>query len=508
MSELPQFSQFGKIDKTPFRTKLLRFILFLAVLLLLSPLVYAVYRSFFADLSDISAPAIHVVKLPKSIGTEEFELHFTVQDTGSDVDSWSVYLDSGDRRQTLARENLSTDSPGTVHNVSLTLTVPVERLADGDATLVVQAVDKSPLRNSNVFEVQVLVDLARPSVVRVLGPEIVDKADIGVVFVEISEPHLASVTFTTPSGRQFPGFRLKDLEPEKDYPDNVWGAFFANGEPLISAQARLELMAVDQAGHELRESYPLAVISGAKFNCCSLLSADLPKIKVDESFWRSRLSGPDSLWPARDSETRADTRRSVYQRLQALIAANEQNETEQLRPYLLQLTPRRAWERSFANFSNSNALKTFSGFSWSRLLEIPGEEQLRVELPGTYLTVRSGAEAIVVAANRGDVVFSDKLGLFGHTVVIRHGAGISSLYAGLSRRLVFEGTKVGKFQQIGDQGNSSLMPGGGFLYQLRVGGYPVNPEFFQSSKRFIKYYAGIIERLDRRQTAHREKTKS
>lgn len=506
MSELPQFSQFGKIDKMPFRTKLLRFVLFLAVMLLLSPLVYAVYRSFFADLADISAPAIHVVTLPKSIGSEEFKLHFTVQDSGSDVDSWSVYLDSGDSRQTLARENLSTESPGTVHNVSLKLTVPVERLADGEATLVVQAVDRSPLRNSNVLEVKVLVDLARPSVVPVLGPEIIDKADVGVVFVEISEPHLSSVSFTTPSGRQFPGFRLKDLEPEKDYPDNIWGTFFTNGANVSKAQANLELLAIDQAGHEVRESYPLAVLSGAGFNCCSSLPADLPKIKADERFWLSRLSGPDNLWPAQNGETHAETQRSIFQRFQALIAANEKKDEGQLRPYLVQLSPRRAWERSFANFSNSNALKTSSGFSWSRLLEIPGEEQFSVELPGTYLTARSGAEAIVVAANRGDVVFSDKLGLFGHTVVVRHGAGISSLYAGLSRRLVFEGTKLGKFQQLGDQGRSSLMPDEGFLYQLRIGGYPVNPEFFQSSKRFIKYYSGVLERLDRRK-APRQKTK-
>ncbi len=91
------------------------------------------------------------------------------------------------------------------------------------------------------------------------------------------------------------------------------------------------------------------------------------------------------------------------------------------------------------------------------------------------IDLASVARSQVPAANRGRVVFCDKLGIYGNTVIIDHGMGLFSLYAHLSRIDVSPGQMVAKGDRIGLTGRSGLAGGDHLHFSMLVNGTFVNP---------------------------------
>ena len=81
----------------------------------------------------------------------------------------------------------------------------------------------------------------------------------------------------------------------------------------------------------------------------------------------------------------------------------------------------------------------------------------------------------VHAAMAGIVTRAGPLGGYGHTVVIDHGNGYSTLYAHLSQILVARGDLVGSGQVIAKSGNSGFSTGPHLHFELRLGGRPIDP---------------------------------
>jgi murein DD-endopeptidase MepM/ murein hydrolase activator NlpD len=87
----------------------------------------------------------------------------------------------------------------------------------------------------------------------------------------------------------------------------------------------------------------------------------------------------------------------------------------------------------------------------------------------------SYAQASIVAANRGRVLFADELGIYGNCVIIDHGMGLQSLYAHLSTIDVQPGEMVDKDQPIGRSGMTGLAGGDHLHFTMLVQGRMVNP---------------------------------
>jgi murein DD-endopeptidase MepM/ murein hydrolase activator NlpD len=81
----------------------------------------------------------------------------------------------------------------------------------------------------------------------------------------------------------------------------------------------------------------------------------------------------------------------------------------------------------------------------------------------------------IVAANDGNVVFADKLGIYGNCIVIDHGYGLQSIYGHLSAIQVKPGDPVKKGQTIGLSGSTGLAGGDHLHFSLQVDGVQVNP---------------------------------
>ena len=80
------------------------------------------------------------------------------------------------------------------------------------------------------------------------------------------------------------------------------------------------------------------------------------------------------------------------------------------------------------------------------------------------------------AVDNGKVIFAGERGPYGNTVMIRHGRGMSSLYAHASKLKVFPGEEVKKGQVIALVGSTGHSTGPHLHLEMRYKGVPQNPE--------------------------------
>ncbi len=81
----------------------------------------------------------------------------------------------------------------------------------------------------------------------------------------------------------------------------------------------------------------------------------------------------------------------------------------------------------------------------------------------------------VPAANQGIVVFADRLGIYGRTVLIDHGLGLFSMYAHLNSISVSVGQKLKKGEILGRTGASGLAGGDHLHFGMLIQHTFVNP---------------------------------
>jgi murein DD-endopeptidase MepM/ murein hydrolase activator NlpD len=83
--------------------------------------------------------------------------------------------------------------------------------------------------------------------------------------------------------------------------------------------------------------------------------------------------------------------------------------------------------------------------------------------------------AKIVAADSGKVMFAGWQGGYGQTIIIDHGAGMSTLYAHQSKFAVSSGQSVKKGDVIGYVGSTGWSTGPHLHFEVRVNGTPTNP---------------------------------
>ncbi len=91
------------------------------------------------------------------------------------------------------------------------------------------------------------------------------------------------------------------------------------------------------------------------------------------------------------------------------------------------------------------------------------------------IDLASVAQAPLVAANNGTVVFADEMGIYGLCVIIDHGLGLQTLYGHLSRISVEAGQSVVKGEIIGNSGATGMAGGDHLHFGVILSGLPIAP---------------------------------
>ena len=143
---------------------------------------------------------------------------------------------------------------------------------------------------------------------------------------------------------------------------------------------------------------------------------------------------------------------------------------EEIRAIVGRSSPERLFEGRFLQMRNS---KVTSEFAEARSYLVDGEKVSEAIHYGYDLASTSGAP--IEAANHGRVLFADSLGIYGNTVILDHGLGVTSLYAHLSRIDVGPGDLVKKGQTLGTSGATGLAGGDHLHFAILVGDTYVDP---------------------------------
>ncbi len=93
----------------------------------------------------------------------------------------------------------------------------------------------------------------------------------------------------------------------------------------------------------------------------------------------------------------------------------------------------------------------------------------------TGLDYASVAKDIVRATNKGKVIYTGNVGIFGNVVIVDHGLSVHSLYAHLTDIHVKIGDEVEKNADLGTTGTTGMVFGDHVHFSILVGGTPVNP---------------------------------
>lgn len=393
-------------------------------------------------LHDIAGPNITLVpEKPERIGPAQ-PLELSLYDD-SGLRSVQVVVRRGGKDMTVLRR----DFPQDMKEARLSFDLSETRLPDGAFELEIKARDTAfagfGAGNSSTLTLPMRMDTQPPRIAVHTVPPAIRRGGSALIVYTINK----DVAET--------GVRSEDLFfPAYRQADGSWACLFAFPYRKTTANYFPEIMARDHAGN-ITSSRLLINAIGRNFTADTL--------PINEKFLSVKAADLARLCPEKaDAST-----------LERYICVNN---GERLRndAKLMELgrnsAPSRLWEGKFQHLPRA-AVK--ANFGDSRTYTSGGKKiDHQVH---TGLDLASVARAEVPAANSGQVVFADELGIYGNIVVIDHGLGLMTLYSHLSEFRVKQGDNVKPGQVVGTTGTTGLAAGDHVHFGVLVSGVAVQP---------------------------------
>jgi murein DD-endopeptidase MepM/ murein hydrolase activator NlpD len=389
-------------------------------------------------------PQVKIVPDTDTIGLAAVEIEINERGTG--LKSVAVTLAVGGTEQSLFAEQY--DPPVTQAKVTVSSS-KLTGLKEGPAVFRVSARDRSWwnfLRgNQTLIEKNVTIDITPPTVELVADDAYVNFGGCGLVVYKASAD-------TVKSGVKignyfFPGYKGQAKDP------NSYVAFFAHPYNL-PADEKAVLMASDKAGNsrELRLAYVLKDVKYKKST-----------IPVSDEFIQTKVAPL-----LNDVGARQGSPKDIFVKVNRGL--RKENE-DKILAVGQKTADRMLWKGPFVQLSNS---KVESNFADARTYIYRNEAIDTAYHLGFDLSVTKNYP--VEAANGGVVSFVGDLGIYGNTIIIDHGLGLSSLYSHLSSIEVKDGDQIKQQQIIGKTGETGLAVGDHLHFATLLQGIPVLPK--------------------------------
>jgi len=233
---------------------------------------------------------------------------------------------------------------------------------------------------------------------------------------------------------------------------NLYLALYAYPHDLPAGKDSPEIRAKDLAGN-----------TGSVTLRCFVNPCDFPREKIDlnSAFLRKTLPTFRKTYP--QIEDRVSLFAAVNERMRRKTRARLQKIGRNTVPHPM-------WSGAFLRQPASARQSPFAvkRFYYHDSRKISRATHLGIDLAST-------PQAKVPAANTGRVVYADRLGIYGKTVILDHGLGLQSLYGNLSRIRIEKGQRVNKGEVIGRTGSTGLAGGDHLHFQMMISGIPVDP---------------------------------
>jgi murein DD-endopeptidase MepM/ murein hydrolase activator NlpD len=417
-------------------------------------------------------PQVKITPDTDIIGLAPIEIE--IVEKGSGLKSVSVTLSTAGAERSLYAEQY--DQPLMQTKVTVASS-KLTGIKEGPATLRVSARDRSLWRffsgNETSVQKNLTIDITPPTLELIADDPYINFGGSGLI---VYKPSADTATSGVKIGNYFfPGYKgqIKDAD--------AYIAFFAHPYN-VPEDEKAVLVATDKAGNSrhIRLSYTLKDVRYKKST-----------IPITDEF----IQGKVALL-LHDVGARQGSAKDIF--IKVNRALRKENE-DKIRTVSQKTAPRILWSGPFNQLSNS---KVEANFADARTYVYKDESIDNAYHLGFDLSVTKRYP--VEAANSGNVTFVGDLGIYGNTVIIDHGLGLSTLYAHLSSIDVKEGEPVKQKQVLGKTGETGLAVGDHLHFTTLLQGVPVLPKEWWDAKWI---HDNIRPKLDGSDAAAGEETK-
>ena len=445
--------------------RIFRVLLLFAVAVLL-PFAISGWGDIYQGHLERDPPIVEIKKPPVGLGLDPVNVEFTVRDRHAGIDEITVRLEQAGKQRSIFEKKY----PARVRadDITVVLNGKENGLREGEARLNIVAFDKSFWNNGARTAVQLRVDYTRPEVTLYPDQRNAVLGGSEMVFYRLRET-VDTFSGITVGSELLPGFPAKNFDKDFENFSEVYCAFFPIPRDFDPQTGAMKLFARDAVGNISTASVNYRVQnvgfrSGVEPVAVETLASKVDPLYEQYLIRQARLNGQEAMrpLPSQSDEERLERFRIVNEQYRDLIE-------RAMKPLFSKPKSTRFWQDSFARFG----AKERHGFGERVTFTLNGQPL------GDYVengvTYSSPLETPVRAANDGIVIFSDTLGLYGNTVIVDHGFGLTTLYAHLASMSRLEGDRVERGDIIGKVGDTGLAFAPILTYETRLHGVPVRP---------------------------------
>lgn len=419
-------------------------------------LIIVVIAALYGYLRDLGAPEIKSSPAGGMIAAKK-PLKIAMTDSGCGLKSLRVVASQNGKETVLVEKRFSGEQSS-----EISLSLEGTGLNDGAVDLSIEARDQAffPFGNGNRAEVKfsLTIDRVAPKIELLSAVTPVWQGGAATIVYKVSEETAKSGVQA--EGLFFPGYRQSGGSYLCVVP------FPVAASPATYAP---KLVAVDLAGNET------SVSPGLRFLARKFPQA---KINVSDEFIASKTEEFQGLVPGGSG-------------IELFLQVNRDIRAQN-RKTLIDLAAKSAatplWSAPMLRMPRA---KTTGDYAEARDYYYNGRKIDQQTHLGTDLA--SVAQAPILAANPGKVVFSGYFGLYGGCVILDHGLGVLTLYGHMSSVSAQVGQSVIRGEEIGRSGKTGMSGGDHLHFEVIVGGVPVRPEEWMEEKWMAMYILGPMQ---------------
>ena len=478
---------FGQPESEKQRSFPLLRVTLLILLVTVAPLAFKGWNDFYNRFGEKVPPIIKITSMPAGIGIERQEIRFVIKDDQSGVDEVKVRSEQRNQVTTLLRKTFP--SKTTEEQLSVVLNGKESGYDEGKVTIHIVAFDRSFWSNSSETSFDLDVSYERPSVEMITAQHNAVHGGVELAFytVKARDEVFSGVTA---AAELFPGFRARKLDGDFENMNSTYFAFFAIPLAFKDSEQTVQVLVRNKIGNTATTSmyYRVAPLTmptvEAEISPLMLETAAGSEFEKLSAIKKKRagLVQEDDI-PAADPTARF---KAVNQELRAAVEAD-------LKGIFMHPKAQRMWQGVFLRPQGRQLAVNFGA---TKVFTYQGEPLGHVVQQGVEFAMPEGNP--IRAANDGIVILAADLPLYGQTVVIDHGFGLTSLYAHLSAIEHLEGTRVVSGQTIGASGSSGLLDRPLLEFQMRLHGVPVRPIEWWDSRWILEHIDAKIDETKKR----------
>ncbi len=443
--------------------------LFYASLCLLIPWAVVGWRDFYRIFGESQPPVIHAIRTPPGLGLEPVDITFQAKDELSGLDQIIIRAEQLNNEP---KQLLKKDFKEKVNENKLVLSLNAKELGLHEGTVRIHALafDRSLWSNRTSTSLDLKVDYQKPKIEVLTSQHNAVRGGTELVFYQISgESDIFSGVMAGP--HIFPGFPASKLDPAFSKTPNVYFSLFSIPLDFQQERDHVEVLARNAVGNSSTASFFYRIKELSLTSANVELGKDFVENKVDPLYYAYLKLRASHRGQKTTEFTPAAGEHELIERLSIVTREFKPLLNEDLRVIFSKPKAERIWRGVFLR--PPGKLIPYP-FGTALNLSYNGHQLGRMRQEGVDFATAEGTT--VRAGNNGIVIFAGDLGVYGKTVIIDHGFGLTTSYTHLSSFSTLEGTHVETGQDIGISGASGYAWRPEIGYQVLLHGMSVRPE--------------------------------